>query len=75
MIAVGAYGAYFTSADRGVSWQERKFEAQAPPAKKAASPSAPADEYDDGLGADFHLNRIVGASGSRLYIAAEVFCV
>ena len=72
VIAVGAYGTYIASADRGVTWQERKFEASPPPAtKNAATPAQPADEYDDGLGADFHLNRIVGASGSRLYIAAE----
>jgi photosystem II stability/assembly factor-like uncharacterized protein len=81
VIAVGAYGAYFTSADRGVTWAGRKFEAQARPAGKsratAGRVAAPAgekrsDKYaDDGLGGDFHLNRIVGASGSRLYIAAE----
>jgi photosystem II stability/assembly factor-like uncharacterized protein len=71
VIAVGAYGAYFTSPDRGVTWTERKFEAQPPPAKKGAPPKS-ADKYaDDEIGGDFHLNRIVGASGSRLYIAAE----
>ena len=63
VIAVGAYGAYLTSADRGATWAERKFEAQKPPAKKAGA--------DDDIGGDFHLNHIVGASGSRLYIAAE----
>ncbi len=63
VIAVGAYGAYFTSADRGVTWVGRKFEAQALPAKKNGA--------DDDVGGDFHLNGIVGASGSRLYIAAE----
>jgi photosystem II stability/assembly factor-like uncharacterized protein len=82
VIAVGAYGAYFTSSDRGVTWAARKFEAQPlqakqPNAKDAggngASEDASEDEYaaDDDLGGDFHLNRIVGASGSRLYIAAE----
>ena len=79
VIAVGAYGAYFTSADRGATWAGHKFEAQALPAKKA-EPAARGsqqrdsgeDKYaDDGIGGDFHLNRIVGASGSRLYIAAE----
>ncbi|HEV7714850.1 MAG TPA: YCF48-related protein [Steroidobacteraceae bacterium] len=63
VIAVGAYGAYFTSADRGVTWSGRKFEAQPLAAKK--------DDAENDIGADFHLNRIVGASGSRLYIAAE----
>jgi photosystem II stability/assembly factor-like uncharacterized protein len=71
VIAVGAYGAYFTSSDRGVTWAERKFEAQPVPPKKGAPPQ-PKEEYaDDEIGADFHLNRVVGASGSRLYIAAE----
>jgi photosystem II stability/assembly factor-like uncharacterized protein len=70
VIAVGAYGTYLTSPDRGVTWQARKFEAQSPPVAKGAASRA-ADEYDDGLGGDLHLNRIVGASGSRLYIAAE----
>jgi photosystem II stability/assembly factor-like uncharacterized protein len=71
VIAVGAYGAYFTSADRGLTWQQRKFEAQPQAATTATKADSKADDYDDGLGADFHLNRIVGASGSRLYIAAE----
>ncbi len=71
VIAVGAYGTYLTSADRGVTWQERKFAAQAAAPAAERSDSKTTDEYDDGLGADFHLNRIVAASGSRLYIAAE----
>ena len=72
VIAVGAYGTYFSSSDRGVTWAERKFEAQPPaPAKKAASAQANDKYSDDDIGGDFHLNRIVGASGSRLYIAAE----
>jgi photosystem II stability/assembly factor-like uncharacterized protein len=67
VIAVGAYGAYFTSNDRGLTWAERKFEAQPAVAKPKAE-----DKYaDEEIGGDFHLNRIVGASGSRLYIAAE----
>ncbi|MEP7244875.1 MAG: YCF48-related protein [Gammaproteobacteria bacterium] len=32
---------------------------------------APTHDADEYLGEDFHLNRIVGASGSRLYIAGE----
>ncbi|MEJ0037341.1 MAG: YCF48-related protein [Gammaproteobacteria bacterium] len=71
VIAVGAYGAYFMSADRGATWAKQKFEAQPAPARKGAPPKA-VDKYaDDEIGGDFHLNRIVGASGSRLYIAAE----
>jgi photosystem II stability/assembly factor-like uncharacterized protein len=79
VIAVGAYGAYFASADRGVTWAGRKFEAQPSPAKNGGGAAGAAratdkgdDAYaDDEIGGDFHLNRIVGASGSRLYIAAE----
>jgi photosystem II stability/assembly factor-like uncharacterized protein len=82
VIAVGAYGVYLTSADRGATWAERKFEAQKPstrtfsPPKGASSEKGDdkqaSDNYaDDEIGGDFHLNRIVGASGSRLYIAAE----
>lgn len=67
-IAVGAYSAYFVSADSGVTWTERKFEPQSASAAAVASKSAAADEE---IAQDFHLNRIVGASGSRLYIAAE----
>lgn len=61
-IAVGAYSVYFSSKDAGATWTERKFE---------ATTAKPAQPTDDDVDADFHLNRIVGASGSRLYIAAE----
>jgi photosystem II stability/assembly factor-like uncharacterized protein len=76
VIAVGAYGAYFTSSDRGGTWAARKFEAQPVAAKKGPPPKAKDGSEEDGsaedeIGGDFHLNRIVGASGSRLYIAAE----
>jgi photosystem II stability/assembly factor-like uncharacterized protein len=81
VIAVGAYGTYFVSLDRGVTWTDRKFEATAPPSAKptgahgAAPKNGPYSDdkngSDDDIGGDFHLNRIVGASGSRLYIAAE----
>jgi photosystem II stability/assembly factor-like uncharacterized protein len=71
VVAVGAYGAYFTSADRGGTWAEHKFEAQPAVANKAAAPKADDKYADADIGGDFHLNRIVGASGSRLYIAAE----
>lgn len=62
-IAVGAYSTYFVSADSGATWTERKFEARPTPKKADAA----ADEVSE----EFHLNRIVGASGSRLYMAAE----
>ncbi|HEV7714569.1 MAG TPA: YCF48-related protein [Steroidobacteraceae bacterium] len=64
--AVGAYGAYFVSADYGATWTERKFEAQKP-----QSPQVVAKNADDEPPADYHLNRIVAASGARLYVAAE----
>ncbi len=68
-IAVGAYGAYFVSTDAGVTWAERKFDVRAP--ASAPKPAAgAAEEYEEDLG-DPHLNRIVAASPTRLYIAAE----
>jgi photosystem II stability/assembly factor-like uncharacterized protein len=78
VIAVGAYGAYFTSDDTGATWQEGKFEVQSPirskappsPAAGSAAGAAAAGAGDE-FGRDFHLNRIVAASATRLYIAAE----
>ena len=68
-IAVGAYSAQLVSDDAGAHWSERKF-APLPP---AAAPGAKPDAADPDAGSDggFHLNRIVAASGSRLYIAGE----
>ena len=63
-IAVGAYSAYFNSTDRGASWNAVRFAPK--PAPRAAAPAA-ADDGKDG----FHLNRIVAASDTRLYVAAE----
>lgn len=60
-ITVGAFSTFYESRDSGASWSLRAF---APKPR-----TAPAN--DDGLQSDFHLNRIVGASPSRLYIAAE----
>jgi photosystem II stability/assembly factor-like uncharacterized protein len=74
---VGAYSTYLTSSDSGSTWSERKFAATKPvpaaPATTAARPGSVvvSNTADDDVPADFHLNRIVGASGSRLYIAAE----
>lgn len=80
-IAVGAYNTYLSSEDGGASWSERKFAAQPlrPAAKSAATPATKpvgsgakdADQADDVPGGGYHLNRIVGPSASRLYIAAE----
>jgi photosystem II stability/assembly factor-like uncharacterized protein len=66
VIAVGAYSAYFTSGDGGKSWRAVKFE----PVPPSAGPRAAAVQ-EEGAGGGYHLNRIVGASGRRLYIAAE----
>jgi photosystem II stability/assembly factor-like uncharacterized protein len=98
VIAVGAYGVYFTSRDGGGSWKEGKLAAvpaaaftvngvgakatvageksaaagvgtgDRPSAGGAAAAEKPAA---DELGRDFHLNKIVAASATRLYIAAE----
>jgi photosystem II stability/assembly factor-like uncharacterized protein len=68
-IAVGAYGAYFISTDFGTTWAERKFDVRSP--ASAAKPVAAATgDYEEDLG-DPHLNRIIAASPTRLYIAAE----
>ena len=63
-IAVGAYGAYFTSQDGGASWTAGTFTAAPVPGARAARLGAPA-------GGGYHLNRIVPAGASRLYIAGE----
>jgi photosystem II stability/assembly factor-like uncharacterized protein len=67
-IAVGAYSTQLVSEDAGAHWTERKFAplpAPAIPGKPAAA------EPDAGNAGGFHLNRIVGASASQLYIAGE----
>ena len=70
-IAVGAYGAYLTSADGGASWTARRF-APAPPAGAHARPAASALTAAQGAaGGGYHLNRIVSAGATRLYIAGE----
>lgn len=58
-IAVGAYGTCYTSEDGGESWAVRRLEAK------------PAPGYEDDLGGDPHLNRVVAASATRFYIAGE----
>lgn len=71
LIAVGAYSAYFSSGDGGASWQEQKFSPAAPvAAPRSRSPAADAGA-DEPPRNDYHLNRIVAASDTRLYIAAE----
>ena len=71
VIAVGAYGAYFTRADNGATFREDKFSAAAPPRAAHPQPKAATAADAGGTGPDYHLNRIVAAGGARLYIAAE----
>jgi photosystem II stability/assembly factor-like uncharacterized protein len=61
MIAVGAYSAYLTSQDGGLSWRREKFTPREP---------ARAAKTEDNSGGGYHLNRIAG-EGRRLYIAGE----
>jgi photosystem II stability/assembly factor-like uncharacterized protein len=80
-IAIGAYSAYFSSADGGVTWSAVPFNpapaphapasARAAAAGGTAAGAAAAAEGSDGKQGGYHLNRIVGASDTRLYIAAE----
>jgi len=83
-IAVGAYSAYLSSTDGGATWKEVRF-TPAPPPKSATAPSATVrgeSRHSGGGGDDtageeaaagggYHLNRIVGDGGARLYIAGE----
>ncbi len=69
-IAVGAYSTYLTSGDGGASWQERAF-APAAALRPAGAPRSAMASAVEEAGGGFHLNRIVGASAERLYIAGE----
>jgi photosystem II stability/assembly factor-like uncharacterized protein len=72
VIAVGAYSAYLTSADGGVSWTARRFTAAPPPRARAARRGATAGAAAEGAtSGGYHLNRIVPAGASRLYLAGE----
>lgn len=66
VIAVGAYRAYLVSRDGGLNFSAGEF---APRSRAAVRSGASAADQEAG-GGD-HLNRIVGAAGERLYIAAE----
>jgi photosystem II stability/assembly factor-like uncharacterized protein len=76
VIAVGAYSSFLTSSDGGATWSEVKFSPAAPPrTARAAGSSAGAQpgggEDEEAAGDGYHLNRIVSAGASRLYIAGE----
>jgi photosystem II stability/assembly factor-like uncharacterized protein len=76
-IAVGAYGTYYSSGNGGETWTARRLDATPLLARTAASAdsttqtAASAPAYEEGLGGDPHLNRIVAASATRFYIAGE----
>ncbi len=70
-IAVGAYSTYFTSADGGADWNEQHFAPSPAPQPAGAPHAARASSAIEESGGGYHLNRIVGAAASRLYIAAE----
>jgi photosystem II stability/assembly factor-like uncharacterized protein len=71
-IAVGAYSTYLTSEDGGASWTAGKFTPAPPPQARATRPGASAGAAVGGaVAGGYHLNRIVPAGASRLYIAAE----
>jgi photosystem II stability/assembly factor-like uncharacterized protein len=70
-IAVGAYSTYLVSADGGASWSERPFRPSSAPRSAGAPLAARASSGIEETGGGYHLNRIVGASASRLYLVGE----
>lgn len=72
-IAVGAYSSYLVSHDGGASWSTLKFAPAAPPHTASAKPGATAASAaeEEAVNGGYHLNRIIGADGARLYIAGE----
>jgi photosystem II stability/assembly factor-like uncharacterized protein len=70
-IAVGAYSTYLASADAGASWSERPFRPSPAPHSAGAPRAAGGSSGIGDTGGGYHLNRIVGASASRLYLAGE----
>ena len=71
-IAVGAYATYLTSADGGATWSARPFAPSPAPRAPGATPGAAASAAaDEEAGGGYHLNRIVGGSAAKLYIAGE----
>jgi photosystem II stability/assembly factor-like uncharacterized protein len=70
-IAVGAYSTYLVSADGGASWSERPFKPSPAPRSAGVARAARDSSGIEATGGGYHLNRIVGASASRLYLAGE----
>jgi photosystem II stability/assembly factor-like uncharacterized protein len=70
-VAIGAYSTYFASSDGGASWSEQHF-APNPAPRQAGAPAGGRDSSSiEESGGGYHLNRILGASVTRLYIAGE----
>jgi len=69
-IAIGAYSTYLTSQNGGATWTARKF-APASPEPQAVGARAARSATGAVPAGGYHLNRIVAASPTRLYIAAE----
>jgi photosystem II stability/assembly factor-like uncharacterized protein len=69
-IAIGAYSTYLTSEDGGATWTARKF-APASPEPQAVGARGARSTTGAVPAGGYHLNRIVAASPTRLYIAAE----
>jgi photosystem II stability/assembly factor-like uncharacterized protein len=77
-IGIGAYSTYLTSEDGGATWTARKFtpgsaqpRAGVAGSAKSTAPVAASAADEDNAGGGYHLNRIVAATPTRLYIAAE----
>lgn len=71
-LAVGAYSVQLVSEDAGAHWSERRFSPTPLALPAHAKPAAAPAGHDDGGAANgYHLNRIVAASASRLYVAGE----
>ena len=70
-IAVGAYSTFLVSADGGASWSARPFAPTPAPGPSGTARPAPAASANEAAGGGYHLNRIVAATASRLYVAGE----
>ena len=70
-LAVGAYSTYLVSADDGKSWSAQGFTPSRAPQPASRARAARDSSGIGSQGGGYHLNRIVGAAGSRLYVAGE----
>jgi len=65
-IAVGAYSSFYELREAGAAWSSRS-----PPLVPVKPAAAKSNDYEDDIPPEYHFNRIVAASPTRLYIAAE----